>query len=155
MLRPRRSGRATRRKCSTFLCCTLIQVRRDEMNNWRSVGIGCAATALALMVAGSVMASGVLHENKLTFSRPVALPGIVLPPGKYSFDVVDSALDVVVVRDADRTQTFYMGFTVPLSRPKGMSPNAMVTLGEARAHEAPPITAWYEIGTATGHGFRY
>ena len=125
------------------------------MNNWRSVRIGCAAIALALMVAGSGMAGGVLHENKLTFSRPVALPGIVLPPGKYSFDVMNSALDVVVVRDADRTKTFYMGFTIPLSRPKGMSPNAMVTLGEAPANEAQPITAWYEMGTTTGHGFRY
>ena|SRR5712691_6348882 len=123
------------------------------MTNWKSVRIGCAAGALALMVAGSVMAmTG--HENQLTFSRPVALPGVVLPAGSYTFDVAsDTALDVVVVRN--RTKVFYMGFTGTVHRPVSMSKTAAITLGEASANEAPPITAWYEIGGTIGHQFRY
>ena len=70
------------------------------MTNWKLVRIGCATAALALMVAGSVMALGVNHKNQLTFNRPVALPGVVLPAGSYNFDVASRRrLDVVVVRN--------------------------------------------------------
>jgi hypothetical protein len=124
------------------------------MRNWKSVRIGCAAAALALMVAGSVMAHSSNHENRLTFSRPVALPGVVLPAGSYTFDVAsDTALDVVVVRN--RTKVFYMGFTNQVLRPTWMPPGGLVMVGEAPANEAPPITAWYEIGRSIGHEFRY
>ena len=124
------------------------------MRNWKSVRIGGAAAALALMVAGSVMAHSSNHENRLTFSRPVALPGVVLPAGSYTFDVAsDTALDVVVVRN--RTKVFYVGFTNQVRRPTWMPPGGLVMIGEAPATEAPPITAWYEIGQTTGHEFRY
>ena len=124
------------------------------MTNWKSVRIGCAAAALALMVAGSVMALGTNHENRLTFSRPVALPGVVLPAGSYTFDVAsDTALDIVVVRN--RTKVFYMGFTGTVRRPASMSRTAAIALGEASANQAPPITAWYEVGQTIGHEFRY
>ena len=120
----------------------------------KSVRIGCATAALALMVAGSVLALGVNHKNELTFSRPVALPGVVLPAGSYTFDMAtDTALDVVVVRN--RTKVLYMGFTSTVERPAGMSKTAAITLGETSANEAPPITAWYEIGGTIGHEFRY
>jgi len=120
----------------------------------KSVRIGCAAAALALTLGGSVMAFGVNHENKLTFSRPVALPGVVLPAGSYTFNVAsDTALDVVVVRNG--TKVFYMGFTGTVQRPASMSKTASIIVGEASASEAPPITAWYEIGGTIGHEFRY
>src|SRR6266581_5643239 len=107
------------------------------MRNWKSVRIRCAAAALALMVAGSVMAHS-NHENRLTFSRPVALPGVVLPAGSYTFDVAsDTALDVVVVRN--RTKVFYMGFTNQVLRPTWMPSGGLVMVGEAPANEAPPI----------------
>ena len=124
------------------------------MRNWKSLRIGCAAAALALMVAGSVMAHSSNHENRLTFSRPVALPGVVLPAGSYTFDVAsDTALDVVVVRN--RTKVFYMGFTNRVLRPTWMPSGGLVMIGEAPANEAPPVTAWYEIGQTMGHEFRY
>ena len=120
----------------------------------KSVRIGCATAALALMVAGSVLAFGVSHKNELTFSRPVALPGVVLPAGSYTFDMAtDTALDVVVVRN--RTKVLYMGFTSAVERPASMSKTSAITLGEASANEAPPITTWYEIGRTIGHEFRY
>jgi len=123
--------------------------------NWKFVRIGCAAVALALMVTASVMAF-TDHENKLTFSRPVALPaGLVLPAGTYSFNVAsDTALDVVVVRDSRGTK-LYTGFTTTVSRPTGISPNTSIVFGEAPANQAPRISTWYEIGHVMGHQFRY
>jgi hypothetical protein len=124
------------------------------MRCFKSVFVGGAAAALALMlVTGSVMAFGVSHENRLTFNRPVALPGVVLPAGTYSFNVAENGLDVVVVRNS--TKVFYMGFTTLVRRPAGISPNTRVTIGEAPANQAPPITRWYEIDDTIGHEFRY
>src|SRR4026208_489468 len=120
----------------------------------KSVRIGCTTAALALMVAGSVLAFGVSHKNQLTFSRPGAPPGVVLPAGSYTFDMAtDTALDVVVVRN--RTKVLYMGFTSTVERPARRSKTAATTLVEASANEPPPITAWYEIGGTIGHQFRY
>ena len=125
------------------------------MTKSKSVRIVFATVALAL-VAAAAHAWGFNHENKLKFSRPVALPGIVLPAGTYSFDVASpTALDVVVVRNASRDRVYYMGFTRTVSRPNHMSPQTPVAFGEASANEAPPIAAWYEIGEATGHEFIY
>src|SRR5258706_14012880 len=123
------------------------------MTNWKLARIGCATAALALMMAGSVMAFGVNHQNKLTFSRPVALPGVVLPAGSYTFDLASDTADVVVVRN--RTKVFYMGFTTQVLRPTWMPSGGLVMIGEAPVNEAPPITAWYEIGGTIGHEFRY
>ena len=127
------------------------------MRSCKSVLVGGTAAALALMVVtGSVMAFGVNHENRLTFNRPVAVPGVVLPAGTYSFNVADeNALDVVVVRNSAGTKVLYMGFTTLVRRPAGTSPTTPVTVGEARANQAPPITRWYEIGQTIGHEFRY
>ena len=120
----------------------------------KSVRIGCAAAALALMLAGSAIALG-SHENQLTFNRPVAVPPVVLPAASYSFDTHWDNPNVVIVRNKERSKVFYMGFTMLALRPEGMSPKTAVTLGEVKANEVPPITAWYEIGRAIGHGFRY
>jgi hypothetical protein len=122
------------------------------MTNWKSVRIGCAAGALTFMLAGSAIAFFDNHENQLTFNRPVSLPGIVLPAGSYTFDMVSGTLDVVVVRNT--TKVLYTGFTRTVERPASLSKTAAITLGEAPA-EPPRITAWYEIGDALGHEFRY
>ena len=123
----------------------------------RRMAMRMAVTVVALTcVAAAAQAWGFNHENKVKFNRPVALPGVVLPAGTYSFDVASpTALDVVVVRSADRGKVFYMGFTRTVVRPRKMSAAIPVAFGEARANEVPPIAAWYEIGDTTGHEFLY
>ena len=126
------------------------------MQNIKSVRIAVACAALALIVTASAHAWGFSHENRLTFSRPVALPGIVLPAGSYTFDVASpTALDVVVVRSTGSGKVLYMGFTNTVTRPRNMSSNAPIVFGEAPASEARPISTWYEIGGKTGHQFLY
>src|SRR5690242_19005270 len=123
----------------------------------RRMALRIAVAAVVLTcVAAAAQAWGFNHENKLKFTRPVALPGVVLPARTYSFDVASpTALDVVVVRDADRGRVFYMGFTRTIARPRNVSPAIPVAFGEANANEAPPIATWYEIGDMTGHEFIY
>jgi hypothetical protein len=125
------------------------------MTKSKSVRIAFATLMLAL-VAAAAHAWGYSHENKLKFTRPVALPGVVLPAGTYSFDVASpTALDVVVVRSGDRGKVLYMGFTRTIARPRHMSSAIPIAFGEASANEPPPIAAWYEINETTGHEFIY
>ena len=126
------------------------------MTKSKSVRIAFATVGLALVAAVAAHAWGFSHETKVRFSRPVALPGVVLPAGTYSFDVASpTALDVVVVRSADHGKVFYMGFTNTVSRPRNMSSQMPIAFGEAAANEPPPIAAWYEISDTTGHAFIY
>jgi hypothetical protein len=126
------------------------------MTNWKTVRITCGTVALGLLVVASGHAWGVSHENKLTFSRPVALPGVVLPAGAYTFELAgSSSLDIVLVRDRASAKVYYMGFTTTVQRPAGMSTTTPITFGETSANEPPPIAAWYEIGDSLGHQFLY
>lgn len=126
------------------------------MTNSKSLRIAVATAVLALMVTASGHAWGYGHENRLTFSRPVALPGVVLPAGEYWFDVASpTALDVVVVRSPKSGKVFYMGFTNTIERPRNQSSSTPIAFGEAPANEPRPIAAWYEIGGTMGHQFLY
>ncbi|HXD15802.1 MAG TPA: hypothetical protein VN654_02225 [Vicinamibacterales bacterium] len=126
------------------------------MTNSKSVRTGLAAAALAMLLAASGHALGYGHENKLTFNGPVALPGVVLPAGLYSFNVAsDTALDIVVVSEARSGKRLYMGFTNTVTRPRAMSKNAPIAFGEATANQPRPIAAWYELGATVGHQFLY
>jgi hypothetical protein len=126
------------------------------MTNWKTVRIACGTVALGLLVVASGHAWGVSHENNLTFSRPVALPGVVLPAGSYTFELAGStSLDIVLVRDKARSKVYYMGFTNTVQRPAGMSKTTAVVFGETSANEPPPIAEWYEIGDSLGHQFLY
>lgn len=129
------------------------------MTNSKSLKIGLATGVLALLVAvvgTSAHAWGFSHQNRITFSQPVSLPGVSLAPGEYSFDVASpTALDVVVVRNQRTGKVLYMGFTNTVERPRNMSRNAPIAFGEAPADAPRPISTWYEIGNTTGHQFLY
>jgi hypothetical protein len=115
-----------------------------------------ATAALVLIAAAAGHAYSYGHENILTFSRPVALPGVVLPAGTYSFDIASPmTLDVVVVRNPKTAKVYYMGFTNTVTRPRTMSKEAPITFGGAPANEPKPIAAWWEIGNTSGHQFLY
>jgi hypothetical protein len=120
-----------------------------------------AMAALAALVLGSFLTAPVfgksaLHTTKLTFSGPVALPGVTLPTGTYVFEQLDFASpDVVVVRSGDRSKVHFLGLTQRVHRPPSMRPDRMVTFGEARRGAPTPITAWYPPDAGRGYQFLY
>ena len=118
-------------------------------------------TALALafgLAAGAASAQAFGHASRLTyltFSGPVALPGVTLAAGTYAFELADpaSSSNVVVVRDRNRTRSFYLGLTLMVPRPAGMNDRSTLSLGEARRGEPAPIVAWYPPDA--GHGLQF
>ena len=128
------------------------------MLNRRFVLTASAVALAGLLAAVSTQAAWTATTiNRLTFSRSVALPGVVLLPGTYAFEVDALHLDPNIVRvmSADGRQLYFTGFTIPVSRPASMARNHIVSLGEAATGEPTPIRAWYPIGLSVGHEFRY
>lgn len=112
------------------------------------------AAVIAVLVAASAQA-WTNDINYLTFSGPVALPGVTLPAGTYTFRS-PSAIDknIVQVMNRAETKSYYMGITRPVSRPRGGTA-LLVTIGEAPARQVPPIQAWFPKGELEGHAFIY
>ncbi|MCC7032222.1 MAG: hypothetical protein IT179_05225 [Acidobacteria bacterium] len=96
------------------------------------------------------------NTNYLTFSGPVALPGVTLSAGTYVFErAVAIHPDVVVVRNAEGSKVFYRGSTMRASRPNSTRRDLVIEFGEAARGVPPPITAWFPLGEPTGHAFVY
>ncbi len=119
----------------------------------RFVLVSCVVAALGLMTAASVAKANAQHTTYLTFSAPVALPGVALPAGTYIFEVVIP--DVVRVRSRDRAQVYLTAFTRTVERPAGLRADHPVVVNEVPAGMTPSIKAWFPIGEFVGHEFIY
>ena len=123
----------------------------------KSVLTACSAAIVVLMMTASGDAwVNTGRTNHLTFSGPVALPGVTLTGGTYIFELpIPTSLDVVRVLSRDRSKVYFIGLTTPIQRPTGMPADRLVSLGEAPAGVPVPITAWYQLGGSMGHQFIY
>jgi hypothetical protein len=123
----------------------------------RRVALTVAAAVLMALVAAQASHAlvGDIGTNHLTFSRPVALPGVVLTAGTYTFERTDANRHVVRVTSRDRRTTYFLGFTQEVRRPRTLPADQAVVFGEAAAGTAHPIRTWYPVGSATGNQFIY
>jgi len=119
-----------------------------------------AFAAALLIVTATVVAAGAFGlPNKttyLSFNVPVALPGVTLGSGTYIFELADPDVpDVVRVLSRDRSQIYYMGLTLPVTRPDPGERGSLVSMQEAPASKPQPISTWWPEGGARGHEFQY
>jgi hypothetical protein len=118
-----------------------------------------AAVALGLAVAATESVGSVARGDRTTvsFNRSVALPGVTLAPGTYSFEIVDNAgyLDVVRVRNSETKNPLFTGFTNKVPRPDRLRGKSAVTLGEAPRNGPAPVKVWYPGDRSDGREFIY
>jgi len=124
----------------------------------RRAALGVFALALTGLVVAAPTDGGVDASQRieLTFSKPVALPGVSLGAGTYVFEraAPNGAVEVVRVSSQDRRFVYYMGFTELVNRPvSGNTP--AITFSEAPKGAPLPIKEWYPTFTSTGHRFLY
>jgi hypothetical protein len=96
------------------------------------------------------------HENTyLTFSAPVELPGIVLLPGKYEFQLVSPFQmgDVVEVLDSHGNALALLD-AIPDLRAH-VTDKTSVILESRGPHNPEAIKAWFYPDRATGLEFIY
>jgi hypothetical protein len=120
-------------------------------------------TVSAIMILGVLATSstGAVFNDKrttyLTFNGPVALPGVTLAAGTYTFEVPypDSSWTIVRVSSRDGRHVYFTAFTNIVQRPSGMSRNQNIVFGEGPAHAPTPIKAWFPQDEQTGRQFIY
>ena len=96
------------------------------------------------------------NRHYLTFNGSVALPGVVLPPGSYTFEVANRDTSGNIVRVSSRNGRFqFLGFTRIVERPRSFGRDKRVTFGEAASGVPAPIKIWYPPESSTGHEFIY
>ena len=118
----------------------------------------CGVVLLGLLSAATTGASfNAGRTTHFTFSGAVELPGVTLPAGSYTFEIVNTngGSDVVSVTARDRSKVYLVQFTRAVERPAGRTLNAILTLGETRPGMAPRIKAWFPESETRGREFIY
>lgn len=93
--------------------------------------------------------------TKLTFSKPVEIPGQSLPAGTYVFKLQSrDDLNTVQILNVDETRVYATLQTIPTERmePAG---NTMVTLAEQPNSGTVALVKWFYPGSLIGHEFVY
>jgi hypothetical protein len=124
-----------------------------------SIALGVVLTGLSAPASSRAHASADDLDRKMyvTFSKPVALPGLTLGSGTYIFELPDpmGAWNLVRVSSHDRRLVYLTAFTRVVDRPNGLNPDQPISFGEAAANQAPPIKVWWPNGASTGRQFVY
>ena len=121
----------------------------------RTVMAACGAVVMALATATWGYTWTPSRSMRLSFSGPVALPGMTLPAETYIFERAADDVHVVRVSSADQRTVYLTQFTELVDRPNGLPITQHITLGEARPGMAPPVRVWYPDGLRQGHAFIY
>jgi hypothetical protein len=125
----------------------------------RRIALAAFVLALVTLFAAPSMHAGasLTNVNRVTFNSPVALPGVILLPGSYTFEAgaLGMSPNVVRVTSPDYQKLYFVGLTQRVARPANMASNQVVALGEAPIGQPSPIRAWYPIGSQSGHEFLY
>ena len=123
----------------------------------RALVVACLLAIVGLTVSSPSDADTYKRTNYITFNKPVRLPGVVLTPGTYIFELPDpdGAWDVVSVSSRDRQHVYYTGLTHAVRRPAGLAHDRVVSFDEAPATAATPIRTWWPIGESSGRQFQY
>ena len=112
----------------------------------------------AALLLGATLASAQNSDRNtvITFSAPVALPGITLPAGSYLFKLADSQVNrnIVQVFDKDRTKILATIIAIPAERNEPAD-ETVITFKEAPANTAPAVQYWYYPGEKRGQEFAY
>jgi hypothetical protein len=133
--------------------------KKEGTTMTNSLTRGLVAAALGALVIGGAAQptrawSDINHREYLTFSGPVAIPGVILPAGTYMFEVPSPSFSntLVTVRSRDGRQVYLTRFTNAVDR---RDPGTPVTFRETARGQVPQIDAWYPMAGEQGRQFVY
>ena len=121
--------------------------------------LACGAlTIVTLMPAAAQPAatSRAAVLETLRFSAPVALPGVTLSPGDYTFEVErQDHAELVRVREGRTDRVVFDGPARPADRPRGLKANKSIVFGDAPRDRPLPIVGWFPRDRVVGYEFEY
>jgi hypothetical protein len=121
-----------------------------------------AAIAGLLLAASAIVPVARADEANqatiFTFQQPVRIPGHVLLPGKYIFELIDggntSDLNLIQIFDANRTKLIATIQTASAERMDAYG-KTVLTFDFRKNGRLPILLAWYYPGDLIGHEFIY
>lgn len=116
----------------------------------------CGAVALLALVAPGAGADEWNKLTILTFSGPVAVPGMTLPAGTYRFQLADpeSGRRVVKISNEDGSKAYGIFLSIPNERLKPAD-RPVVMFNEAPAGMPPAVKLWFYPAETFGYEFVY
>jgi len=119
------------------------------------------AFVIAFVLTAVLFAEVALHADeadesvKLTFSKPVEIPGLVLQAGTYLFKLADrNDVNLVRVFSSDGTRLYATLQTVSAER-KDPAGDVLITLAEQSKGRPEALVKWFYPGSTSGHQFVY
>src|SRR6202021_2038078 len=95
-----------------------------------------------LIVLPNVRADEWNQATLFTFNESVQIPGQVLPPGAYVFELLNNFNhEIVRISNADRTKVIAVVQARPTTE-KGFTGKAAIVLAERGSSHPPPVSAW-------------
>src|SRR5688500_294481 len=135
---------ARSRQGSPGLVASALEEEADMTRSFRLVSGGVVILGLLAMTPLQGSDLPVAETMYLTMNVPTALPGVVLGPGTYIFELAEPRLrtDLVRVLSRDRARVHFIGFTEPIRRPRTHRADWPLALGEAELGAPHRILAW-------------
>ena len=122
----------------------------------RVVSLALGLIMFAGLAAIQTHAQSFNKKTMITFNQPVAIPGKVLPAGKYTFTILDSFANrnIVQIWNEDKTSLIATVLAIPNYRlePTG---ETMIEFRERPANQPQALKAWFYPGHASGIEFVY
>jgi hypothetical protein len=122
----------------------------------RLLSIGLIAACLAFLSAPNAHADAWNQKMLITVNQPVEIPGRVLGPGTYAFQLVEPAASGGVVGITDLSTGHFVSFlfTTPAYRPT-RAKKPIVEMEERLANAPMAIHKWFYPGFRRGMEFTY
>jgi hypothetical protein len=115
----------------------------------------CAGAFLAFALTVATLHASAPKSNSMTIRKAVALPGVVLTPGDYVFQLLDTQSGHVVRVASRNGESRFLGLTIPVNANRRAGDHTTIVLGEAPAGEPQPILSWFPDGLNQGEQFIY
>jgi len=116
----------------------------------------CAMVALVCGLSSPAAAYTFDHRTLFTFNQPIALPGMTLPAGTYTFRVADPTTSgkVVQILNGSGTQSFAMLLSIPAYRADAAE-KPEISFMETASGMPAAVKIWWQEGSTRGYEFIY
>lgn len=127
-------------------------------NKWNAIGLGGLLT-LSFLVTKPVMADEWNKKTEFQFNAPVEIPGRVLTPGRYVFEIAESQTErsmVEVFSEDSNGKENLIATLMAIPDRTLNTPDRPLVHFEERGSEGPEaIRSWFYSGEDTGWKFVY
>jgi len=123
------------------------------MITYRKLTLGTLVIGLLALLTPNTQAAGTGEKMRVTFSKPVELPGVVLPAGTYIFEALEDG-QLTRVLSADNQHVYANLFTVP-DEHREPAGKGDIILGGRMKGSPERIREWVYPGDSVGKEFMY